>query len=585
MRATHTGTASASFAGPRKALPSSVVGTNDSAQFILKAHRGEGMLLLAMDWRGKQPPKDFVGFAIEYREPKSKIFHPVSNRLGFLGKNGKIAGTLSSLLSPIQKFRWVHFPMKPDLVGEFTYRVTPVFMDAKDQLTYGESQQIKMALAAETYPGKLNVTFTRGFICSQAFVDRFGKDGSPSTIIPASNRDQLKFKPAHPKADEALAWMGFETRQTMLSLLDEAIDDKTCEVSAIAYDFQDPEIIDRFKKLGKRLRIVIDDSDKHGEPDSPESRSARSLATILGKSRVLRQHMSCLQHNKIVIVSGKKIQKVLCGSTNMSWRGLYVQNNNAVVLQGKEPVSLFMEAFESYWTNPSEFRGSNSATWCRLGIPGIDAQATFSPHSSTNAAMEGVADDMLNGATSSVLYSLAFLSNSPGVIQKTIKQIVKEEKLFLYGISEDPVKGLELQKPTNERVTASPKQLGKNAPEPFKPEPVGGSGIRMHHKFVVIDFNKPGARVYFGSHNFSNRADGDNGENLVLVRDARVATAFAVEALRIFDHYSFRDRQADSSSNNPLTLKKPPRSPGQQPWWYRDYNDPVKVRDRKLFSS
>jgi hypothetical protein len=43
-----------------------VIGTNDSAPFSLKLQRGDGMLLLAMNWKSGTPPDDFVGFAIEY---------------------------------------------------------------------------------------------------------------------------------------------------------------------------------------------------------------------------------------------------------------------------------------------------------------------------------------------------------------------------------------------------------------------------------------------------------------------------------------------------------------------------------------
>ena len=77
-------------------------------------------------------------------------------------------------------------------------------------------------------------------------------------------------------------------------------------------------------------------------------------------------------------------------------------------------------------------------------------------------------------------------------------------------------------------------------PEPFKSEPTGGSGTRMHHKFTVIDFDKPTARVYLGSYNFSTPADLKNGENLVIVRDRRIAVSYMIEALSLFDHYSFR---------------------------------------------
>ena len=36
---------------------------------------------------------------------------------------------------------------------------------------------------------------------------------------------------------------------------------------------------------------------------------------------------------------------------------------------------------------------------------------------------------------------------------------------------------------------------------------VNGSGVRMHHKFVVVYFDNPTARVYMGSYNFSLAAD------------------------------------------------------------------------------
>ena len=61
-------------------------------------------------------------------------------------------------------------------------------------------------------------------------------------------------------------------------------------------------------------------------------------------------------------------------------------------------------------------------------------------------------------------------------------------------------------------------------PEPFKSEPTGGTGTRMHHKFTVIDFDKPTARVYLGSYNFSTPADLKNGENLVVVSASRCPT-------------------------------------------------------------
>src|SRR5215510_13473129 len=95
-----------------------VSGQNDAAKFTLKIHRGDGMALVAMSWKTGKPPVEFVGFAIEYKEPGGDQFFALKNRLCFPGmaKSGN-PNRLSTKLSPIQKFRWVHFPRNAELEG------------------------------------------------------------------------------------------------------------------------------------------------------------------------------------------------------------------------------------------------------------------------------------------------------------------------------------------------------------------------------------------------------------------------------------------------------------------------------------
>jgi hypothetical protein len=128
-----------------------VTGTNDAALFTLKLHRGEGMVLIAMNWKKGKPPEDFVGFAIEYQEPGGHKFFALKNRLCFPSATGDVnPNKLSTRLSPIQMFRWVHFPRNAELAGEFVYRVTPVFMNATDELSYGAEQEVAIELRRET---------------------------------------------------------------------------------------------------------------------------------------------------------------------------------------------------------------------------------------------------------------------------------------------------------------------------------------------------------------------------------------------------------------------------------------------------
>jgi len=566
--------------------PWQVSGKNAAALFTLKVHRGEGMALLAMDWKKGKPPDNFVGFAIEYKEPNGTQFFPLKNRLAFRKLDGTFnPNELSTRLSPIQKFRWVHFPRNADLLGAFTYQVTPVFMDSVDVLSYGDAQQVAIVLQSETFPDELNIGFARGFVSSQAFVDRYQKNGAISTLLPASAKTSLDFVPTHPDANEALAWMGFEARRLVLAVLDEAIADSTAQVRVVAYDLNEPQVVDRLAKLGSRLRIIIDNSGDHGTGSSENAAEAR-LVQSAGAANVKRQKMLNLQHNKTIVVKGKK-KKVLCGSTNFSWRGFYVQANNAVVLQGKKVVDLYSAAFESYWSlDPHAFGGTESAKWADLGLSDVNAQVAFSPHSPSNVLLQTIADDIASGTKSSLLYSLAFLYETPGPILDAIKKMMLSPDRFVYGISDKRVGGLDVQTPNGNVTPVFPSALGKDVPKPFSQEPTAGAvGTRMHHKFVVIDADKPSARVYLGSYNFSGAADTLNGENLLLIKNQRVATAYMIEAVRLFDHYEFRVLEDKATTGNKeLVLRKPPRQAGEKPWWDTAYTDPRKIRDRELFS-
>jgi hypothetical protein len=576
---------------PQPSAPSGfeVEGTNANALFTLKLHRGEGMTLVAMNWKNGQPPQDFVGFGIEYQEPGGSQFFALNNRLGFLDAAGNVDPTaLSTLQSPIQKFRWVHFPRNADLPGDFKYRVTPMFMDAQDKLTPGEPQQVAIQLARETWPGIANVTFTRGFVSSQAFVDRYLKDGPINTLVAPLAAKGLDFTPTHPDSAAALAWMGFEARAAILETLDQAIADKA-EVRVIAYDFNLPDVVDRLEKLGSSLKIIIDDSKGHGGAGTAETEAEGRLVASAGRANVLRQHMGSLQHNKTIAVKGPIVRKVVYGSTNLSWRGLFVQANNALVLTGQTAVDLFFTAFDSYFNGGKNdvagFGAKPSADWNDIGLPGIDAKVAFSPHSAANAKLGEISTDIKTNTTSSLLYSLAFLYESPGVVLEAIKAVTADKNIFVYGISDKKVGGLDVQDPSGNVAPVFAAELGANVPEPFKSEPTGGTGTRMHHKFTVIDFDKPTARVYLGSYNFSTPADRKNGENLVIVRDRRIAVSYMIEALSLFDHYSFRVAQKTAATKGQkLHLARPPRAPGEKPWFDDDYTVAHKIKDRVLFS-
>jgi hypothetical protein len=580
-----------------------VRGKNSTAPFTLTVHRGDGSALLGMNWRNGKPPRNFVGFAIEFQEPGKQRFWALKNRIGFPGKRTKPSDPpIDSTEAPFQKFRWVHFPRDADKAGEFTYRVTPMFMDENGVLTSGNSQTASLALMRETLRGKINVAFTRGFISSQAFVRNFAPDGKLTTLIPDAAKGGLAFKPTHAKADEALEWIGFEARKVIREVLDEAIAEKKAEVRAIAFDLNLPEIVERLEALGPRLKIVIDDSDGHKDPDSPESKAAARLEKSAGKDSVVRQHMGGLQHHKSIAVKGSSLHKVVYGSTNFTWRGFYVQSNNAVIINSAKAVKNYFEIFDSYFgaEKANDFRKSEAAaSWHDLGVSGVEAKVGFSPHTAEGGLLAEVGEDIAKAKTS-VFFSLAFLGQmTKGPIGPALGKQIQNTAVHTLGIADASVKegnlGVAVLTPDNKKRVVRSSALTGNVPAPFSTEPSGLSGsggqhrgTRMHHKFVVIDFDTDDARVYLGSYNFSEAADQKNGENLVMIKDRTVATSYMIEAVKLYDHYRFRTVQEDTKKSGKnlkvIELRPPPKKTNEKAWWESHWDDPVRKRERELFS-
>ena len=120
--------------------------------------------------------------------------------------------------------------------------------------------------------------------------------------------------------------------------------------------------------------------------------------------------------------------------------------------------------------------------------------------------------------------------------------------------------------------------LAENAPEPFKSEWSGNTtqvSQMVHHKFVVTDFNGARPTVFTGSSNMAQGGEKENGDHLIRIEDRKIAIAYAIEALKLFDYFPL-SRQCQS------TRRADHASAAEAPQYYRPGH--VKERDRKLFA-
>jgi len=213
-----------------------------------------------------------------------------------------------------------------------------------------------------------------------------------------------------------------------------------------------------------------------------------------------------------------------------------------LVFDDPSVAGLFGNVFDAAFENSAGFASEELATkWHTLQGPGRPPlHFCFSPHTSSDISLNPVRG-AIEQASSSVLYAVAFLSQiKSGPTQEAFDRLINRP-VFSYGIT-DKRGQLRLEKPDGSVGLVDFDYLANNAPEPFKSEWSGGKGINVHHKFVVTDFSLPTAKVFTGSSNLAPSGEKENGDHLILIEDRKVAVAYAIEALRVFDHLHFRDR-------------------------------------------
>ena len=150
------------------------------------------------------------------------------------------------------------------------------------------------------------------------------------------------------------------------------------------------------------------------------------------------------------------------------------------------------------------------------------------------------------------------LTGSTSPVYDTLKSIHQTETIFSYGISDTPG-GVTLYSPGNRTGVLVTGRPGRTVlPPPFDQVPIP-PGHEVHDKFVVCGFNGDDPVVYCGSSNLATGGEQQNGDNLLVIHDAYVATAFAIEALALVDHYSFLDRYVGlkTATMTPRIAKQP----------------------------
>jgi hypothetical protein len=563
-------------------MVTSMRATSTANGVTIAAYRGDGGVLLAFDLDQALTPH-LAGFAVQCAPPQGRSYF-LSNRLNFAQAAPPITSATTAAqrrwwpsdTAPLQKFRWVHFPS--DLVpGAYTYTVTAMYFPANGQgpLVVGPSASVPVEfVGGQGAFQNFRIGFTRGMLSSQAYAHEFNNADIRPPGDHAIDYDTAPFANQY-------AWLGFHARPLVFDFLDACLADPSVTVDVFAYDLDEPDIISKFVQLGDRLRIVLDNSVRSAGMSATQEAARAALTRSAGAANIVSGKFGRFAHDKVLIrKQNGQATKVLTGSANFSVRGLYAQSNNVLVFDDPQIADAYARAFQEAFTNMKGFAKSASARqWFDFAVADVPACSIgFAPHPHPTTSLDKVASAIQN-AHSSVLYAVMQLGGG-GTVLENLRALNDRDGLFSYGITQS-LHGINLIAPGKKNgIFTDFEFLAQQIPPPFDKEISGGLGQIIHHKFVVVDFNDAAPIVFTGSSNLASGGEEANGDNLLAIADPHVATMYAVEAIRLVDHYHFRAAMKTATDVKPLQLK------GDDAQWWAPYYNPnnIRFRDRTLFT-
>ena len=292
----------------------------------------------------------------------------------------------------------------------------------------------------------------------------------------------------------------------LVSLMNKA--KKTLDVADYDFDLQDvADAMVAAKARGVQVRMVTDSDTINNKKDA-------QIQMAFGKLNkagitVVPDNRAPIMHNKFTVVDNEWIET---GSWNYTDGDTYRLNNNMIIIHNTQLAQNYTTEFEKMFVKKTF--GPNKAK----GVPNPMVTIGSTKIQNYFAAEDGVENhivDTIKGAKQSVYFmAFSFTADSIGsAIMDKAKAGLKVGGVFETTGSGTPYSQYGKMKKAGLDVYTD------------------GNPYVMHHKVIIIDDHI----TIFGSFNFSDNANTQNDENLLIVDDAGIAKAFEQEYGRVLD--------------------------------------------------
>ncbi|AOR71019.1 phospholipase [Burkholderia stabilis] len=568
----------------------------------VRSYLSPTLVLLAFDWADAQLRDDFLGFAIRrtpgFWSADGKTRAPDSwlpNRLTFDGPAADTQGDAPTDQAPIQKFMWWDARIDPqDRGASFRYDVYPV-VGTPDHLQVLDAQAgvCDVVLPAHIEDG-IGTWFNRAVVSSQAFAKQVAALGLAPNAAPSAAQ-ALKLR----------TWLANDMEQVFAEMLDPA----SRAASAVYHLTDTLWALPAFEAFGRKhgeaaLAIVYDahTTARKGKPPLP-SPNQPAVDALQGLATLAPRDKTHIMHDKFIVTdapSNLAPARVLAGSANFTTEGLTEQANVLHAFDSSALAALYNERAHALAANPPIAETARlSPGWSApMTIGSAQVRVAFSPEPTGQrteidtivAAIEAAKHSVsfcLFMPTDAALRDACFAAGDRGLMmfglvnKINVGSATKADAAQQSGQTLDAatLANLELyhRSRDNHDVIDASYFSPATVPQGFEPELRLFPGepapayppVVIHHKFIVIDAEGTHPVVYTGSANMSRNSEQFNDENLLEIRDARIAAIYLAEFLRLYEHYRARALAIDAKQRGAGTHPRLALAPDSS--WAKKY--------------
>jgi phosphatidylserine/phosphatidylglycerophosphate/cardiolipin synthase-like enzyme len=283
------------------------------------------------------------------------------------------------------------------------------------------------------------------------------------------------------------------------------LDTARSSVDLAVFDFDIPAMTDALLRAAARgvvVRLVVDSENL----DTPEV-SEQTGRLQRGGIAVHFDRREPFMHDKFIVVDGVV---AWMGSWNMTDNDTWRNSNNMLRFASRQIAADYTNEFEQMFGGRFGTGKTSATPYPQVQLGSARVEVYFSPE-------DGVAKHVLQrlAAAKRSIHFLTFSYTSSAIADAMVAQA--QAGMPVHGVFERQ----------NAGGTGSAfhrlRQGGVDVLE-------DGNCYILHHKAIVIDERT----VITGSYNFTNSAERDNDENLVIVDDSALARAYLEEFERVY---------------------------------------------------